>query len=258
MFRSFYESFKQSEYWTYSTWLRFGLKYRKTMLGPIWLAVAPALFVIFLGYLYSDVMRVELNLFVPHLAIGYITWTLFSGFIVNASTVYVRRRSEILQGVMRLTDLSLADTFQVFLTFLHQSVVIIGVFVFFKIIPTPYALVSLVGFFLTLLNGLWLSVALGILGARFRDLVEIISAVTRLFFFITPIIWMPIDGKGGVLGKFLILNPFYHFLTIIRAPLLDRPIDYSSWVIVLSITALGFVFAAIVYKRASKQVPLWV
>lgn len=258
MYRSFYESLKQSEYWTYSTWLRFGLKYRKTLLGPIWLAVGPALFVVFLGYLYSDVMSVELSLFVPHLAVGYIVWTLFSGFVVNASTVYVRRRSEILQGVMRLTDLSLADTFQVFLTFLHQCVVIVGVFLFFRVVPTPYALVSIIGLYLILLNGLWLSVALGILGARFRDLAEIISAIMRLFFFITPIIWMPIDGKGGVLGNFLILNPFYHFLTIVRAPLLGRPIDNATWGVVLSITVIGFLFASIVYERASKQVSLWV
>lgn len=258
MFQSFIQSFKYPEYWTYSTWLKFGLKYRKTALGPIWLAVGPALFVIFLGYLYSGVMNVELERFVPHLAIGYVTWTLFSGFMVNSSTVYVRRRSEILQGVMRLTDLSLADTFQVFLTYLHQFIIIIGVFIYFKLVPTPYALVGILGIVIVLLNGLWISVFFGILGARFRDLVEVVSAVMRLFFFITPIIWMPVNGTGGVLGKFLILNPFYHYLEIVRAPFLNQPIAPMSWMVVGMITVSGFLLAAFVFENAAKRVSLWV
>jgi len=142
--------------------------------------------------------------------------------------------------------------------YLHQSIVILGVFIFFKLLPTPYALVSVIGLLLAVLNGLWLSVAFGVIGARYRDLIEVVSAITRLFFFITPIIWMPVDGTGGALGNFLIFNPFYHFMEIIRAPLLGNSISPMSWTVVLCITIFGFMFAAFVHKQAAKKVPLWV
>ncbi len=258
MFRDFLESFRKNEYWTYSTWLKFGLKYRKTSLGPLWLLVSPALFVAFLGYLFSSVNGRPLDVFMPHLAVGFITWTLISGIINTSAVIFQARRSEILQGEMRLTDLVLAETFSGFLHYLHQLVIIVVVFVLFKIVPDLYSLVSLVGVALILLNSLWITLALGILGARYRDLVEMISAVMRLAFFITPIIWIPVDGAGGVLGAFLVFNPFYHFLDLVRAPLLGAQVAPISWIVVLTITVTGLLVTQLLYKRSSRLVPLWV
>ena len=251
-------SLRYSEYWTYSTWLKFGLKYRRTLLGPIWIAVGPSFFVVFLGYLYSNVNTTAPEVFVPHLAIGYITWTLISGAVSGGSTVFVRRRTEILQGNMRLTDLALSATFETFLTFMHQTVVIIAVLLFYRIAPEPYWLVSLAGLGILFVNGLWVTTLLGILGARFRDLVEVIASVMRVMFFITPIIWIPKDGAGGILGPFLVFNPFYHFLEIVRAPLLGQPIAPLSIAVVACLTALGFAATLWAYHASSRRVPLWV
>ena len=60
------------------------------------------------------------------------------------------------------------------------------------------------------------------------------------------------------LGAFLLFNPFYHFLELIRAPLLGNAIAPLSWVVVLSITAFGFWLAKAMYKRYGRRVPLWV
>ena len=251
-------SLRFSQYWTFSTWMKFGLKYRKTTLGPIWLVVSPALFVIFLGYLFSKVNGSNLDVFVPHLAVGYITWTLLTGFVNGGATVFLRRRSEILQGQMRLTDLVLSEIFANFLQYLHQIIVILAVFIYFRIMPQPSALIALVGVGFILLNGFWLTLFLGIVGARYRDLVEIITAIMRLAFFITPIIWIPKDGAGGVLGAFLVLNPFYHILELVRAPLLGTPIALTTWLVVGGITLIGFLMTSILYKQSARLVPLWV
>ena len=42
----------------------------------------------------------------------------------------------------------------------------------------------------------------------------------------------------------LYLNPFYHFIEIVRAPLLGNEIQALSWMIVLSVTVIGFVVRA--------------
>ena len=257
-FKDLFLSLWYPQYWVYSTWLKFAMKYRKTSLGPLWLLVGPTLFVIFLGYLFSKVNSSELNVFVPHMAIGYITWTLISGFVTGGSTVFQRRRSEILQGNMRLTDIVLSDNFETLLTYLHQAVVIILVFLYFRLVPNLYSAISFVGLFLLVINGFWVTVFFGLIGARYRDLVEIVSSVMRIGFFITPIIWIPIDGAGGALGNFLKYNPFYHYLELVRAPLLGNPISQFSWVVVITITALGFILTTIVYRKSSKSLALWV
>ena len=258
MISDLFASLRYSQYWTFSTWMKFGLKYRKTALGPIWLVVSPAIFVGFLGYLFSRVNNSNLEVFVPHLAVGYVTWTLVMGFVNGGATVFLRRRSEILQGQMRLTDIVLSELFSNFLQYLHQIIIIVAVFIYFRVIPPPEAFLSLIGVGFILINGFWLTIFLGIIGARYRDLVEVISAVMRLAFFITPIIWIPKDGAGGILGAFLVLNPFYHFLELVRAPLLGTPIAMTSWLVVAGITLLGFLTTSIIYRQSARLVPLWV
>ncbi|MGB3456452.1 MAG: ABC transporter permease [Litorimonas sp.] len=260
--RSFFHdlamSFRRPHYWTYSTWMRLGLKYRRTALGPLWIVVGPAFFVIFLGYLFSRVNSSPTDVFVPHMATGYITWTLISGFIIGGSTVFVSRRTEILQGNMRLTDLALAACFDTLLLFLHQAVVILAVFLFFMKAPAPTAPFALLGLLVLFANGLWVTTFLGIIGARQRDLVEVIAAVTRIMFFITPIIWIPQNGTGGFLGAYLVFNPFYHFLEMVRAPLLGTPVATVSYMVVGTITVVGFAVTWLTYRRLVRGVPLWV
>lgn len=258
MFKDLISSLKAHEYWTYSVWLKFGLTYRKTSIGPLWLVASPAVFVGFLGYLFSKVNGRELVEFVPHLAIGYVTWMFIYGVLNSSPTIFVKKRSEILQGQMRLTDLVLSEIFHGLLTYFHQMLVVVAVFIYFAKVPDAYAFVSLIGLFFVVLNAVWIYVAAGIFGARFRDLDEIVSAAVRLGFFITPIIWIPQNGQGGVLGAFLVLNPIYHFLELVRAPLLGNPIAPISWIVVMVITVIGFLGVEVLYRRTKHLVPLWV
>lgn len=250
---------KNFQSWLYITWLNFLVRYRKTAVGPLWLLVGPTLFITVLGLLFSRIGSLETALFVPHLAIGLIVWTLINGFVTGSTTIFQRNRPQILQGNMRLTDLVLVDVFSTILQFLHQVVIVLAVFLIFGHTVGVYALVSLIGFALLIANGVWLTVVFGIVGVRYRDLTEVVQAVMRIAFLATPIIWMPgAGGRGGVLGAFLIFNPFHHFLELIRAPLLGNPIAPLSWLVVLIITAAGFALAYVFYQRFSRLVPLWV
>ena len=117
---------------------------------------------------------------------------------------------------------------------------------------------SLIGLGLLVINGIWYSVVFGILGLRFRDISEIIIAVMGALFFLTPILWMPESaGRGGILGPYLTFNPFYHYMEIVRAPLLGNPIEPFTWFVVLSLTAIGIVMALVFNKLFSKNIATW-
>ena len=245
--------------WLYSAYFNFLIRYRKTLLGPAWLLVGPTLFIVTLGLLFAQIGGTDPAIFVPHLTIGFIVWTLITGFVTHSTTVFQRNRPQILQGGMTLTDIVMVDAFSTILHFLHQVILIIAVFVIFGIGVSFYALLSLAGLALLIANGIWLTLFFGIVGARYRDLSEVVQAIMRIAFLATPIIWMPGGvGRGGIMGAFLTFNPFYHFLELVRAPLLGNPISPLSWLVVLSITAAGFASAHFFYQRFSRQVPLWV
>ncbi|MCV2875067.1 hypothetical protein OE810_02230 [Rhodobacteraceae bacterium XHP0102] len=62
--------------------------------------IDPSLFIILLGLLYAEIGAAVQEVFIPHLAIGLITWTLINGFMVGPATLFQRNRPQILQGAM--------------------------------------------------------------------------------------------------------------------------------------------------------------
>ena len=110
-----------------------------------------------------------------------------------------------------------------------------------------------------ILNGYWYGIVFGILGARFRDISEIISALMGALFFITPIIWIADgNGRGGILGPYLTYNPFHHFLELVRAPILGTQIDILSWFVVIGITIFGFLMAYIFNRKYTPHLATWI
>lgn len=242
----------------YMTYFQFAVQYRKTMIGPIWVLLGPTLFILTLGILFSEVSQVSAAVFVPHLAIGFICWTLVSGFVTGSTTVFQRSRAQVLQGGMSLLDIVAVDVMRTILHFLHQILILVVVFFWFDLSWTYYSWVSLVGLLILVANGVWLTMLFGIIGARYRDLSEIVNAIMRIAFLATPIIWLPSERSGGVMGAFLTFNPFYHFLEVVRAPLLGQTVAMDTWLIVSVFTILGFAVTGVFYRRLGERIPLWV
>lgn len=237
----------------------FLLRYRRTALGPLWTIAGPAVFVGALGLLYARIGNRDPVEFIPHIAVGFITWSLIAHMITSAGNVYHRGRSNILQGQLPLDDLVMLEVMTHVVTFAHQCLVIVGVFIFFKVPVTLYSLVALVGVAFIVLNGIWVVRLVGLLSARYRDLAEVLPSVLRVVFLATPIIWMPgVGGRGTLMHTVLAYNPFYHFVESVRSPLLGHPLEPNTWIIIVTITVVGFIIEGFFTARYARFVPLWV
>ena len=243
----------------YLAYFDFAVQYRKTMIGPVWVLMGPTLFIVTLGLLFGEVSNVSSEVFIPHLTIGLVTWTLISGFVTDSTTVFQRNRAQIMQGGMTLPDIVAVDVIRTTLHFLHQIIIVIAVFVIYDLELELYSLLSIAGLFVLVINGVWLTLFFGIIGARYRDLTEVVSAIMRIAFLATPIIWLPAErGAGGIMGAFLTFNPFYHFLDAVRAPLLGHEITMMTVAVIGGITVSGILITVIFYRRLYFRVPLWI
>lgn len=240
-------------------WFRFLIHYRRTLLGPLWLLVGPALFIAIIGPLFSHVSGIATSVFLPYLAIGLVCWNFIQGAMIGGTTVFVRSRAQILQGELSLIDLATIDLMTVVLQSLHQALIIVAIFLIFEPGIGLYGFVSLIGLAFLIINGVWVTIVFGIIGARYRDLSELVQAIMRIAFLATPIIWMPgSSAQGGVMGVYLVLNPFYHFVEIVRAPLLGTPIAPMSWAVVVAVTVIGIALTQATLSRYARFVPLWI
>jgi len=66
-----------------------------------------------------------------------------------------------------------------------------------------------------------------------------------------------VGGRGNILETYMDFNPFYHFLEIIRAPLMNNPITPLTIIVVSSVSVVGFIMATFVYYRYRHMVVLW-
>lgn len=245
-------------WWLWSTlaWQDIRQRYRGSILGPFWLTISMAIMVGALGFLYSAIWKIEITTFLPYLTLGVLFWNLISSLINEGTSAFIRAESIMLQVKMPMTVHVLRSVVRNFIIFLHNCVVAAAVLLIFAVPQSLYSLVSLFGLFLILLNGIWVTLLLGMVCARFRDIGPIVSSLTQIVFFLTPIIWMP-DALGN---KFwvLYLNPVYAFLEIARGPLLGHTIPMPVWGMAFGVTTVGFLVTFLFFARFRARIPFWV
>jgi ABC-2 type transport system permease protein len=54
------------------------------------------------------------------------------------------------------------------------------------------------------------------------------------------------------------LNPLFHFVEIIRRPMLGQDQEWHTWFIVIGITVVGWALALLVMRRYRGRVAYWV
>lgn len=244
----------------YSLWSRLGWndvlqRYRRSLLGPLWITVSMAVLIGALGLLYSKLFKVDVAEYIPFLAVGFIVWQLISGILLDGCNVFVHSEGIIKQIKLPLSLHVFRILWRNLLTLIHNSIVIIFVMIYFQVSISADTLLALLGIFFTIINGGWFTFLLGMLCARYRDLNPTVASLVTLSFFLTPIIWNPslIPERAFI----LVYNPFYHFVESIRAPLLGTSVNAETWWILIFITVLGWILVIPAVSKMGKKLVYW-
>jgi len=244
----------------YPLWGRLGWsdilqRYRRSVLGPIWLTISMGVLVGSLGFLYASLFKLDLEQYLPFLTIGFVLWQLISGILIDGCIAFTSAEGIIKQINLPLSVHVYRLMWRNLLTFLHNAIVIAIVMIIFKLPVTLNSLFILGGMFFLIANGFWIALFLGLICARYRDLNPTVASVVQLSFFVTPIIWDP-----GLLPdkQFILLyNPFYHFGESIRAPLLGDSVPLETWLVLLSITLFGWMIIVPLFGAMRRQLVYW-
>lgn len=241
--------------WSQLGWHDIRKRYRRSVLGPFWLTLSMAVMVASLGLIYGTLFRLEIHGYLPFLAIGLATWT-FIASVLNEGCVSFIELEPLIKNVRIPMSLHiLRALWRNLIIYAHNSVIFLGVALVFEVRPGATALLSVAGLALLLVNAGWIMLLLGMICTRFRDVPPIVASVIQLLFFVTPVMWKP-----ELLGdrRYLIaLNPFYHLLEIVRAPLLGQVPGWESWVVGLLFALAGWAFTFVCFTRFRKRIAYW-
>ena len=241
-------------------WLYFGIsdtkiKYRRSVLGPLWHTLGTAIMVAGMGALWSLLWNLPVREFLPYVAAGLITWIYLVGMASEGCWTFINQSSVIKNIPIPIWVHPLRQSTRGALLYMHNLLVFVVVALVFQVPMTGWTALFPVALLVFFCNAVWVSAAVGLLSARLRDIPPIVEYVMPLFLFLTPILWRP--EALGSRAHLADLNPFTHYIEIVRAPLLGLAPRPESWIVVLCITAGGVGFALALFARARKRLAFW-
>jgi ABC-2 type transport system permease protein len=254
----------QRELWGHLGWQDIRQRYRRSVLGPIWITISMAVTAIALGILYAGLFGNSLSVQLPYILVGFIVWAFISGCIAEGSDVFTANEGLIRHLPAPLSVHVYRLVWRQILFFAHNLIVYLVMLIVF---PQPLSWASLTAipaFVLLAANGAWVALLLGIVTTRFRDLAPITQSIVQLLFFLTPIVWIYgdlIHSKNASIAaraQLVELNPLLHFMEIIRAPMLGQPQHLRHWIVVLAITVVGWAATMEALRRYRARVSYWV
>ena len=142
-----------------------------------------------------------------------------------------------------------------FIVFLHTIVIFIPVAIIYDVRPGMIALLALPGLVLVYINQAWVTLSLAILCTRYRDVQQIVGTGIQIMLFATPIMW-PVSALGPAV-IIAHINPLYHLIEVVRAPMLGEPPPLLSWVAVVVCAFVGWTVAILLLRRAARRLVFW-
>jgi lipopolysaccharide transport system permease protein len=242
--------------WTKLGWNDILQRYRRSFLGPLWLTASMAIMVIALGVIYAEIFKMGLQDFMPFLCVGLLIWNLISSILTEAGALFTGAESYIKQIRLPYSLYVFRFMWSKIIVFGHNLVIYLGVLLYFGIWPGQAALYAVPGFVALVANGIFVAVYLGIISARFRDVPQITASLVQIAFFVTPIMWKPeFLGSQQLVSA---LNPLFHLIEIVRAPLLGGIPAADHYVAVGLITAANALLAGFFFMRYRARISFWV
>ncbi|MCY7344062.1 MAG: ABC transporter permease [Pseudonocardia sp.] len=252
------QGWRQRPLWGYLGWQDIKQRYRRSVLGPLWISISMGVIATAMGILYGALFGEEITTFLPYVATGLLIWNFVNGCILEGSEVFIAN-----EGLIKFLPAPLSLhiyrlVWRQTLFFAHNLVVWVILMIVF---PQPLGwslLLAIPAFVVLVINGAWIAVLTGIIATRFRDIPPIIASLANLLFFMTPIVWSYERLRTNPLAAYIELNPVMHFVEIIRQPMLGLPIMGRHWAVVGIITVVGCLAALVCLRNYRSRVAYWV
>jgi lipopolysaccharide transport system permease protein len=231
-------------------------RYRGSVLGPFWLTLSTAVMVVGLGILYSSLFKLEVRNYLPFVAVSLIVWTMINQTVTDACTSLTSAEGIIRQMPLPFTVHVLRSVFRNALITAHSLPLVFLVFLATGTMPGWEVLLLIPGLLLVVANAFFVSLLLGMVCARFRDIAPIVNSFMQLAFYMSPVLWKP--ELLGDTARWLPLNPFYSVMETVRGPLVEGGVAPLVWLSAVLYTALVAMVALAFFVRFRGRIAFWV
>ena len=219
------------------------------------MTISMSLLVAALGSLYAHIFHTDIETYLPYLTLGFVVWVFISTSVKESCQAFWSQADLIKQIRVPFSLHVLRVVWANFIVLLHTIIIIVPIWLYFGHWPGLMALMAIPGVVIIGLNLVWVGLVLAVLNTRFRDVVQMVETLLQIAVFATPIMW-PVSALGE--RMFIAdINPIYHLIELVRAPLLGQAPEALSWIVALAVAAVGCLLAALLLRRVEHRIVYW-
>lgn len=241
--------------WTFLAWDDLKSRYRRTLLGPFWFTLTHAATLIGLSILWSTLFKRALDEYFVFLTAGWTVWALVAMSMSEAPGAFLRAKTLLSAYDLPASAQIYRLVLHMFMIFAHNMLVYVVAVIFVRNPMTWATLLAVPALVLLFLCAIGWTTILGFLGTRYRDVAPAMVAITGIMFLLTPIFWAKQDI--GANTWVVEINPFYHLIEIVRAPLLGQAPTVQTWAFVAGTAVVSNLVAAWVFVGQRRNLSYW-
>jgi len=234
------------------------LRYRRSLLGPFWLTISMAITVYSMGYLYSYLFHMNIREYFPYLVAGMLGWSLISVTLTDLIEAFSYPEAMLKQIKLPYSIYVHRVAMRNIIIFFHNILIMVPILIIFhNVAKVNFCLLLLIpGLFIIYFNFICYGLVFSMIGARYRDISQIIKSLVQVAFFITPIMWTP-DILPPSKRFIAYLNPFYAFIELVRQPLIGHAPTLLNILVVGVLTIIGITAGYLIFPARRARIIYW-
>lgn len=231
-------------------------KYRRSKLGMLWALLYPLSITVLLSAVMGRIFKSSSIDYMPFVFSGTITWDFLISSITNGCQAFVNSELYIKQCKHPLIIYPLKQVLAFFINYFFAFCGLAILLIFFypkNLLMIPAVLIISMPLMLFFV---WpLATISAFIGVVFRDFQQLITIMMTALWYVSPVFIQPDVFYRANLHFIVDNNPIFHFLELIRAPLLRGQLPSLTNVCFVIGSALFFwLIAAILIKTKEKKV----
>lgn len=244
--------------WLALAWQDISIRYRRSVIGPLWITLSMAITVYSMGMLYARLFHIDLQHYFPYLVAGMLAWGLVQTILTESVDVYLISASLIRQVKLPYFFHIHRLCIRNFIISAHNLLVMIPIYLFF---PQGWAWLTLMPVFcfnllLLYLNLVLVANILGMVCARYRDMGQVFKSLLQVLFFLTPVMW-DAASIGQQYQTLILCNPLYDFIQLLRQPLIGQLPALKLYAFAGLFTSLGLGINYFLFVRYRSRIVYW-
>lgn len=242
--------------WLQLGWNDIAKEYRRSFIGPVWITLSTAIFIVGFGFIGAQIFGRPLQEFLPYFCTGVILYQFLSHIVTESCSVYTGASAYLKLAPYPRFAFCLKLVWKNVITLAHNLVVVLAVLIWSGHLSNVRWLELLAAVLLTLLTAPFVVAIIGAIATRFRDVAKMISSVMQLGFFVTPIMFHP-EQLSERAQMMVVLNPFASFLDIMRQPLLGSSGSALQWNIAFGLLLAAALLFMLLYTYVRRRIVYW-